>query len=386
MILRLPKTVRVVLVVCLMQRALWAESSLQWKFQRYSEDDGRVLVNAFYSRAETDLSEYLGLAVVGLVDTISGATPTGSIDLENGVLEYEALPGEHRLSAILDLDWKIGESSGLFEGSYSDEPDYISRGIATNLAREFNEGMTTVRWGVSSLIDTVNPIGQTLVDNDRRSLDLLLGLEQIIDSRTTLSLNLGYSRAWGYLSDPYKAIGKTEVIAIPGGSPIVVSNAWRENRPDERTRWTLFSEIHRYFGPVRGAVALQYRFSTDDWEIDTQMARVEWTQKVGQYWALIPSFRYFQQSAAEFYYTTLDGTAIEPVEVPLPGGPFYSADYRLSKLYTTTLGLKVVYMASDRLNFDVAYERYRMLGRDSVTLPEAYPSANIITIGAHYAF
>jgi hypothetical protein len=102
---------------------------------------------------------------------------------------------------------------------------------------------------------------------------------------------------------------------------------------------------------------------------------------------LRPGVRFYHQDAANFYHYRLDETAIIPVAgPPRPHGPFYSSDYRLSAMRTMTYGLKVVWNASDALQFDAAYERYEMRGTDGVTPQSAYCQANIITVGAKFSW
>jgi hypothetical protein len=67
--------------------------------------------------------------------------------------------------------------------------------------------------------------------------------------------------------------------------------------------------------------------------------------------------------------------------MPNPAGPFFSADYRLTKLDTLTYGLKLIWTLAKSCQFDIAWERYEMKGRDGVTSASAFPRANIITAG-----
>ena len=59
------------------QRSVKAEDSLTYKFQSWQEDGGRIRVDAHYAQLETVLSTETKIKVMGLIDTISGATPSG---------------------------------------------------------------------------------------------------------------------------------------------------------------------------------------------------------------------------------------------------------------------------------------------------------------------
>jgi hypothetical protein len=58
----------------------------------------------------------------------------------------------------------------------------------------------------------------------------------------------------------------------------------------------------------------------------------------------------------------------------------------LSALQTFTYGMKIVWDATPALQFDAAFERYDMRGTDRVTPQSAYCRANIITLGARFAW
>jgi outer membrane receptor for ferrienterochelin and colicin len=71
---------------------------------------------------------------------------------------------------------------------------------------------------------------------------------------------------------------------------------------------------------------------TDDWEIDshTLELRYRWPFDGRSY--LEPHVRYYTQSHADFYRTSLDGTQALPM--------YASADYRLGEFDAITIGLK----------------------------------------------
>jgi hypothetical protein len=63
---------------------------------------------------------------------------------------------------------------------------------------------------------------------------------------------------------------------------------------------------------------------------------------------LEPHIRYYTQSAADFYHTSLiDGQTYD----------YASADYRLADLTTTTIGLKYGYEISDSSEFGIRLEQ-----------------------------
>jgi hypothetical protein len=101
---------------------------------------------------------------------------------------------------------------------------------------------------------------------------------------------------------------------------------------------------------------------------------------------LCPSVRYYQQNAADFYFVSLDRAPFAASRVPTGAAPYYSSDYRLTRLRSISLGLKAVWTISPRLAVDAAYERYQMKGLDGTTSRSAFPSADILTVGAKVSF
>ena len=97
--------------------------------------------------------------------------------------------------------------------------------------------------------------------------------------------------------------------------------------------------------------------------------------------------RCYDQTAARFYFYNLEKSKIVPFTGgPRPNGPFYSSDFRLSKLRTYTYGLKAIWNFTDSFALDAALEQYDMHGRDGVTPKSAYCTARIITAGVKYSW
>jgi Protein of unknown function (DUF3570) len=132
------------------------------------------------------------------------------------------------------------------------------------------------------------------------------------------------------------------------------------------------------------------RLSNDDFGIFSQTLQVEWRQAVGSHFQAIPFFRFYHQSAADFFVNSLNNVPITtPSGNPDGSGPNYSADYRLSAFNAISGGLKLSYQINESFEISAAYERYVMAGSGggSDTSPDAsYPSANIWTVGLNAEF
>jgi hypothetical protein len=281
------------------------------------------------------------------------------------------------------------------ELSHSEENDYDSKGLALSDAIELNQKNTVLSFGFNYLDDNVKVPG--LGDHRKESYDGFLGASQLINKNTTLTANLTLGWSNGYLNDPYKVVQRNEVVTTPDtiipvgdgtnitipGIAVPVVAIYRENRPKERYKQTLQLEGKHYFEAESATAEIIARFSHDDYGIVSEMLNFEWRQDIGSRLQLSPFVRFYHQSAADFYVTTLNDLDIgTPSAAPNGTGPYYSADYRLSSLDATSMGLRMKVQVGENLSFNATYEHYTMKGSGSDVAPDAmYPSANMLTVG-----
>lgn len=358
------------------------EDSITYKYEDYQEDNDRIRVVAHYVRAEKDLGVNTTLSVVGLVDTITGSSPTGEPiqdeDPDQVPLDYLE---DERKSVVVNLEHKRGDHSFTFEVSHSDESDYLSQGGTLSYKRELNKNNTTLQAGYSLLDDELTAV--SLPEPETKiSHDLFFGISQVIDTSTVLRTNIAYGQENGYLADPYKGVLKSVEILPEFFLPIL----FPENRPRSREKWIFFTEVLRDFDKLKASMQASYRYFSDDAGIDSHTFTWEWFQKLSEKVILKPIYRYYKQSEANFYFYNLDQTDIIPDRDLSGTGPYYSSDHRLSKMETHTYGLKLIWFMTDDLEFNVKFNRYEMKGLDAITHPSAYSDADVFTIGGRWWF
>jgi hypothetical protein len=363
-------------------RALRAEEAIRYKFQDYRESGGRVAVEVHSAAIEKDFGTAMHLKVEGVIDAIAGATPTG-VPAPAGSDQVPLAQMSDRRKAWSAAFSRQFERMNIALGvANSRESDYVSNGISVNTLTDFNQKNTTLLVGVAGTEDDITVFYQT--DRARkRTRDVIVGVTQLLDPRTSVTLNVTWGWQRGYLADPYKAVQKT-IELIPG---VFRRLRFEENRPAERDKWIGLLVFNRAFPELQGTLDLSYRFYHDTYDTNSHTVDLGWFHQIGERVTLRPGVRFYNQDAASFYHYRLDETAIIPVAgPPRPNGPFYSSDYRLSAMRTMTYGLKVVWNASEALQFDAAYERYEMRGADGVTPQSAYCQANILTVGAKFSW
>ncbi|QTN33260.1 DUF3570 domain-containing protein [Akkermansiaceae bacterium] len=379
-------------LLCPHARAEIENLPMRWdySYQLYDEDDDRIRVESHYLRGQVDFNDETSFRFQYLNDAISGASPTGA--LPGSLQPFLSKLDDVRTGLLGAISRQFGDHRVEVEFSRSEEDDYVSRGIAVSDVLELNQKNTTLTYGLNFLDDDVAVRGSA--DRKKYTYDLFTGVSQIIDKNTVVSCNLTLGFSDGFLSDPYKIVQRTETLTFPDGLggfiSIPVDNIYRENRPGSRFRQVLQFEGKHYFEAADGALDGILRFSNDDFGVFSQTLQLEWRQQVGESLQLIPFFRYYHQSAADFFVRSLDGLPIgTPAANPNGSGPNYSADYRLSSFDAVSAGLKVRYRFNDMFSANATYERYVMSGSGggaNVSPGQAYPSADIWTFGLSAEF
>jgi hypothetical protein len=370
------------LLGCLLPRGLRAENSVRYKFQDYQEAGGRIAVEVHGAAIEKDIGTAMHLKLEGVIDAISGATPNGQpAPAGRDQVPLSKLTDRRKAwNAAFSRQFpRVNVALGV---ANSRESDYVSTGWSVNTLTDFNQKNTTLLVGVAGTDDDIKVFFQTSRAK-KRTNDLIIGVTQLFDPQTSVTLNFTWGRQRGYLSDPYKLVQKDTEL-IPGVS---LPLTFGENRPDERDKWIALAILNKAFPKLRGAVDFSYRVYHDTYETNSHTLDLGWFQHIDEHVIVRPGIRFYDQDAAEFYYYRLDGTSVVPIAgPPRTNGPFYSSDYRLSAMQTFTYGVKAVWNVSDALQLDAAYERYDMRGTDGVTPQSAYCRANIFTVGGKFSW
>ena len=354
-----------------------AEDHFDTRYTYYGEDNGRIQVHTAAALFEKLLTQSLIARGEFVYDGISGASPNGAPPLDpNHPNQVTLLPmKDTRYAGNFALDWHLGVHTLSPQVSYSSESDYESLGIALNDAIELNEKNTTLRLGVALSFDEVQPSFFPEA-RDKDSSDFLVGVSQLLSPKTIFTADFTFGTAYGYLDDPYK------VIQYEGWLPSVQSFA--EKRPRYRTREVLRLTLTHHFDSLNGSAEVSYRFHHDSFDIFSHTVGLTWHQRIGKFLIVEPLVRFYEQSAASFYRLSVPGLTPDDEDPARPN--YYSADYRLSNLYTLTYGVQASVIITDKLHLDVGYQRYVMEGLDDKTLASAYPKAHIVNAGLRLWF
>ena len=373
-----------------------AQNHADYRYESYQEDAGRIKVETQAGLFVQKLTSWLSLKGEVVYDAISGASPTGAPPPSRVgfVPPADGGPtGPFRdtvpLARMNDIRWAGNFEAGLTYGaqrlapqfSYSEEHDYISYGGALNYAIDLNQKNTTLNAGWSHNSDEVLPKGWLRQIAHKNADDFMIGVNQLLSPKTVLTVDFTYGSARGYLDDQYKGVLFTGYPQYDAER--IATEA--EKRPSHRDHYVGFASLTQYVEPLRGSAEVSYRYYQDSYGVQAHTPGVAWHQKIGSRVMVSPLFRYYQQTAANFYATQFDGDPLDPMNTTaIPA--YYSSDYRLSHLESWTYGIAVTARITDWLSLDASYKRYVMNGLDGVTSPSAYPSAHIITVGARLWF
>lgn len=371
------------LFVLCQPRSARAEDSLTFKDQSYQEDNQRIRVDSQYLQLDSDLSTSTHFKLMGLIDSIAGATPTGEKPLTPGGPTPLAPMHDRRKAWDSEFSHQFTRVNVTVGFANSRESDYVSNGVSLNTVTDFNDKNTSLLVGYGRTDDKINEekLGWT-IKRPKTGNDFLVGVIQLLDPNTSVSANVSYGKSHGYESDPYKIVSTTMLDLDPGSYYTLP-----ENRPLEKNKVSLFLAANHNFERLNGALDASYRYYRDTFGIHSHTLSLLWVQKVGEHLIVQPTLRLYRQSAADFYYTDLDAakivTSYEPVlgETGTGKAPFYSSDYRLSYMVTVDCGLKLVWKIKPWISVDAAYDRYTSRGLDHLTPQDACSKANVFTLG-----
>lgn len=401
----------------------------RWSFDSsllyYGESDDRVQDISAALSAKRDFGDERLLGLGLTADTLTGASASGAIALNtpqtftspSGRAVYTTPGGDVPLDDTfkdtrfaLNASWSqplarlYTVAAGL---GFSTEYDYTHLGANVSLARDFNKRNTTVSAGLAWSQDDIDPVGgapiplSQMLDvgngankvgskESKDVLDLLLGFTQVLGRNTVLRANYSYSNSSGYLNDPYKILSVVDPVTgdtiarVPVGGALGPTHVYRyESRPDSRVKQSLYAEVKHSFGaPV---LHLAYRFMTDDWQIDSHTldARLRWPLGAASF--IEPQLRYYTQSEAKFYRSSLvEGQ-------PLPR--YASADFRLGNFDAITAGVKFGHRTAGGNEWTTRVEYYMQSGNvpseqiiGNQANREQYPDLNAVIVQFGYSF
>lgn len=249
--------------------------------------------------------------------------------------------------------------------SVSVEYDYFSLGFGGSFTKLFNEKNTELSisanayldsWSIITPVELRGPSGGGDDDDDfninnftitgnpnynpnfvplptdtRNSYSVGLGFSQILSKKLQGSLALDVVQQDGLLSTPFQRVYFSDV------EDSFIENFQLaddiERLPDTRFKVAIGGRLNYYLNEVV-TVRSFYRYYFDDWGITSHTASIEVPIKLGSKFTIYPSYRYYQQTAADYF---------APNNQLLSTSEFYTSDFDLSTYSANQFGFGVSY-------------------------------------------
>lgn len=255
-------------------------------------------------------------------ETLSGASPYSTTEGDAGQVLLDmsgASIYENRTDVRANLR-HYGDTTALGGSiTISDEDDYESFALGVDGEWELNDKHTTLSGGLSFSNDTLSPSSGNFANNVRpisdeetkESVSVFAGITQIVGPATLFNWGGSVTTFSGYLSDPYKT---------------------EDQRPSSRLDLTVTAGLRQAYSGLNATFHADYRLYDNDWGVTSHTFDFAWYQRFAQRWEFIPSFRYYTQTAANFY---------DPICIDSIGGKDQSCDARLSSFGAYSLGAQL---------------------------------------------
>ena len=228
--------------------------------------------------------------------------------------------------------------------SVSQEYDYASFGFGGNYSYLLNDKNTELSIRANVFLDSwkiiypfelrpFEDLGYTpLQTNKRNSYALGFGFSQILSKKAQGSISLDLVQQEGLLSTPFQRVFFKDRDAIIIGNGFQLADDI-ERLPSSRFKIAIGGRLNYYLNDV--FVLRSYlRYYQDNWGITSYTASIEAPIKLGDFFTLYPSYRYYTQTKADYFYKANDALSTDA---------FYTSDYDLSNFNAGEFGLGVSY-------------------------------------------
>jgi hypothetical protein len=253
-------------------------------YHRY--DGGGVTIDGPSLLVRKKFAEKYSVSANYYVDMVSSA----SIDVVTTASPYK----EQRTQGSFGFDMLNGKTQYSLSYTNSDENDYTANTASFDLSQDMFGDLTTVSFGYSQGWDEVRKRGDSAFSESIDRRNYRLGLSQIVTPQLMLGFNYEVVTDEGYLNNPYRSVRYLDSSSANGYS------YQPEVYPGTRTSNAVALNA-RYYLKYRAAVHGEYRYYTDTWGIDANMVEVGYTQPWRKQWIFEFDYRWYDQSAADFY-------------------------------------------------------------------------------------
>lgn len=251
--------------------------------------------------------------------------------------------------------------------SVSSEYDYLSIGGGINAfkdskdrSRQFGVRLQTYQDFVTMIYPIEQRSGKEGGTKPRKTYSSTFSISQIVNQRFQVLLLLDLVYQNGFLSMPFNRIYFDDnAVGI-------------ENLPDNRFKFPASFRMNYFLGD-RFVLRSFYRYYQDDWGLQAHTGELETTVKVTPFFSISPFYRYYTQSAVDYFSGYKKHQA---------GEQYVTSDYDLSKFDSHFAGAGFRVISADGIfgikKFNALEIRYGHYSRQTGLV------SNIISLNAKF--
>ncbi len=317
----------------------------------YADSDSTLVATNIVD-AEVAATKELRVGAHVLIDQVSSASvdvvtaATGRFDETRWEGGFR---GDYALPRKMDLD--VGYVSSM-------ENDWRSHAVQVGLSKRLAQDNATLRLSYGGVANRVGRSGDPNFSDSMSVHTGQVGLTQLIDPESLVSVTYFVQRASGFQSSPYRFAATQDLLMVVP-----------ESHAATRVRHAASLDYRRYLSS-QAALTASYRLYLDDWGVMSHTASVRGRYVPSDAWSLEAWSRGYTQSAADFYEWRYARAQ-----------RYMSNDRELSTFWDVSLGGKAEWQQGD-LALDAKIEGiyYRFL--EFLSLPSR--AAIVSSLGVRY--
>ena len=336
--------------------SLQAEDYVSVEYLQYNENNDRVSVMAPSLSLGMDIGTDYTIKADIVNDAVSGATPTyqdsvsgASSTSSSGDYVYgnQSFKDNRTAGSLLVTKRFQNRDEVTLGVDISSESDYESKTGSVEYMHYTNKSHN--RAIIAGAGVTINEILNRGVDvasgasseESSNSVNLELGLSQVLTQKSTIKLTAFAIKDSGYLTNPHANV----VRDYNGANRRLVT----EKRPDSRMA---YGADVQFATKLLGEVSLlaEYRYYHDDWQISSNTLDSNIYYKLNKSFTLGTGLRYYNQTGASFYNGAKDYFSNQP---------YASSDERLSAFSAYTYKGSIDFKQTKKMSYNVGLELYQ---------------------------
>lgn len=303
------------------------------------------------------------------------------------VMVLSSASPETRNQGNFGLSREWNEAAINVGGGFSMERDYKSSFGNIGGRLDFNQKLTSVKFGLGYTSSSISAIldhdaspyitktaytqqierkgGSEILRGDRQDWTANIGLTQVLTKSALVDASIGYTHSSGFMENPYK------VMSVIFVDPTALNNnlttpilgdvrALIEQRPNIRNQLAFNTKYIQYVDSFDAALHLNYKFTLDDWGVNTNTFDANWVQPLGSEWTFTPRIRYYSQDAASFYQPylfsqqTVQRNTFDAGKLP----DHFSSDHRLAGFGALSGGATLSRRLAKGIELETGFEYY----------------------------